>query len=231
VSPDVLSISNPSPFQKLSTQPTVQPHAPHTTAEKHRRRAEFHRTTVPFYTPGVWASGAYCEKANTAFFKVPVEDMQEAVAKDLSEEEAERALAAKLKEVSGMWVVRMWIKHVATQERYRGFCSEFWAKIARGQERVGALRDSLQRFVEWYVEIPSTARIQELQRNERAAREDQERLEERVEALEEERDRLVRERDVEEERRREEMDRMGRERDEEHEGERAEREARRREGM
>jgi hypothetical protein len=117
VSPDALSIANPSPFHTLSSKPTIQPHAPHTTAEKQRRRSAFHRTTTPFYTPGVWASKAYSEKANTAFFRISPVVMAEEVQRELSEEEAERALAAGLKEVSGMWIAKWWIRHILPMVR------------------------------------------------------------------------------------------------------------------
>ena len=40
--------------------------------------------------------------------------------RELGEEEAERALAKGLKEVSGMWVARWWIRHILPMVRERG---------------------------------------------------------------------------------------------------------------
>jgi hypothetical protein len=143
--------------------------------------------------------------------------MQEAVVKDLSKEEVERALAAKLKEVSGKWVVLRWITLVAASEWYRGFCSEVWAEGAGEPEGTevlvergsSVLKDSvqryIQRYVEWYVKRSNAERDELLREHERMSEEM----------------RILREA---EERHREEMNSVERERDEEDERETTERE-------
>ncbi|KAF1851375.1 uncharacterized protein K460DRAFT_351304 [Cucurbitaria berberidis CBS 394.84] len=112
VSSETLSNSNPSPFTRLSKKTTVLPHGDHTSAEHHRRRPEFNRST-PTYTPGVWASKAFSEKANTSFFKTPVNIMERSVREEIEEEEMEKDLAKRLKMVVGGWVVLWWIRNVA----------------------------------------------------------------------------------------------------------------------
>lgn len=111
ISPEALSIANPSPVANLSRTPTVQPHAPHTIAENKRQRSAFHRGTM-LYLPGVWASGAFSEKANTSYLGVEWEVMNDKIKKELGEEDAEKKPAAELKEVSGRWVVSWWTKNI-----------------------------------------------------------------------------------------------------------------------
>jgi hypothetical protein len=111
ISSEALSIANPSPFANLSHTPTVQPHAPHTIAENKRRRSAFHRGTMQ-YLPGVWASGAFSEKANTSYLGVEWDVMSSAIRRELGEEDMEKKLAAELKEISGQWVVSWWTKNI-----------------------------------------------------------------------------------------------------------------------
>jgi hypothetical protein len=111
ISPEALSITNPSPFANLSRTPTVQPHAPHTIAEKNRRRSAFHRGIMG-YLPGAWASGAFSKKANTSYLGVEWDIMNIAIMKELGEEHMEKKLAAELKEISGRWVVSWWTKNI-----------------------------------------------------------------------------------------------------------------------
>jgi hypothetical protein len=155
VSPEALCVSNPSPFQKLDTKPTVQPHAPHTTAEKHRRRAEFHRTTTPLYIPGVWASGAHSEKANTAFFKIAPAEMAEKVKQELNEEEAELFIAARFTRIVHMWKLIQFAKFrylsyllplLLESEWWRGYCrfSELKPEaVKRRERREGVIRQGV----------------------------------------------------------------------------------------
>ncbi|KAF1944689.1 hypothetical protein EJ02DRAFT_452291 [Clathrospora elynae] len=111
ISSPALNTTNPSPFARLSNATTTQPHAPHTHAENQRRRTHYHRTSAP-YAPGVWASGAFSEKANTSFRTMEAGVMDSAVEEELVEERREREVAEGLKIITGAWILGCWVRKV-----------------------------------------------------------------------------------------------------------------------
>ncbi|KAF2128168.1 hypothetical protein P153DRAFT_294327 [Dothidotthia symphoricarpi CBS 119687] len=111
VSPEALNTSNPFPFAKLSDNKTIQAHRPQTSAEQHRLRSDFHRG-CPNYTPGVWASSAFTEKANTSLFKIPWNEAEEQMRKEQEEAAEERKIADRLKMVAQAWTGIWWAKEV-----------------------------------------------------------------------------------------------------------------------
>jgi hypothetical protein len=107
VSPAQLNRSNSSPFIKLSTTITTQPHSYHTFAEDQRRRSEFWRRG-PGYSPGVWASQAYEKKADTSYYKKSWEHMERKVETGQKEAEEEKTMSLGLNTVAGAWMGLWW---------------------------------------------------------------------------------------------------------------------------
>ncbi|CAG5138393.1 uncharacterized protein ALTATR162_LOCUS343 [Alternaria atra] len=112
MSPEHLCIANPSPFHPLSRTANVLPHAAHTVAEHHRPRPEFHRITEA-YVPGVWASAAFDEKADTSFRSMTRLEMEKRFKEESEEQEQEQRLANKLKKTSRGWVALWWARKMA----------------------------------------------------------------------------------------------------------------------
>lgn len=111
VSPPRLNISNPSPFVHLSDTVTTQTHAIHTSAEQQRHKSTFRRS-APNYSPRVWASGPFEEKARTSNFKSSWDGIEKHVAKELREAEHEQAIFSGIKAVTGTWLGVWWVRKV-----------------------------------------------------------------------------------------------------------------------
>lgn len=111
VSPASLNISNPSPFIKLTNEPTLREHRHTATAENRRRRTIFWRPS-PLYEPGAWASGGFESKANTSYYKAEWESMEQEKQQEEQEAEEEQRVAEGLKLVAGVWMGVWWVKKV-----------------------------------------------------------------------------------------------------------------------
>ncbi|KAF2791727.1 hypothetical protein K505DRAFT_326637 [Melanomma pulvis-pyrius CBS 109.77] len=112
VSSEHLTISNPSPFLKLSTDVTVQPHSESTSAEYKRRKSFFYRPSES-YLPGAWASPAYSSKPNTSCFKLDWDEV-EALWKEEEEEVAEeKRVHERLRVIAEVHVMSWWVRGVA----------------------------------------------------------------------------------------------------------------------
>jgi hypothetical protein len=111
VSPAHLNISNPSPFIKLPATVTIQPHRQETMATNKRHRSKFARSTLD-YAPGVWASGAFEDKANTSYWKVDWDDAERMTKQEEREAQEEMAVLKALKVVSGAWMGLSWMQKV-----------------------------------------------------------------------------------------------------------------------
>jgi hypothetical protein len=111
VSPAKLNIANPSPFTKLPTEPTVKIHGEHTDSGSKRRKRSFWRNS-PAYEPGIWASGAFEQKANTSNFHASSDEMEQEWTEYKSELDWEHMVVEGLKVVTGKWIASWWVKNV-----------------------------------------------------------------------------------------------------------------------
>ncbi|KAH7390956.1 hypothetical protein DE146DRAFT_680017 [Phaeosphaeria sp. MPI-PUGE-AT-0046c] len=111
VSPPRLNVSNPSPFIKLPDTVTTQTHAKHTSAQQNRPKDAFKRS-APDYAPGVWASGAFEEKAGTSNFKSNWNRMEKQVAEELQEAAEVQTVFKGIKMVTGTWMGMWWVRKV-----------------------------------------------------------------------------------------------------------------------
>ncbi|KAF2634229.1 hypothetical protein P280DRAFT_474788 [Massarina eburnea CBS 473.64] len=124
ISPDTLTYSDTSPLKAKrspnssnaltfsnASPPRVHYHR-EVTRQKGGRKWSFHRGRKS-YMPGLWASPAFSEKANTSFSGVGWDELEKIVDREEKErKEEEDMLREGLKVVSGAWVLAWWIQHV-----------------------------------------------------------------------------------------------------------------------
>ncbi|EAT78519.2 hypothetical protein SNOG_14282 [Parastagonospora nodorum SN15] len=111
VSAPHLNTTNPSPFIKLASTSTSQPHNKHAFVAHRRSRRAFKRGT-PHHTAGAWASGADEDKAETSGLRRSWADFESDVEREMEEEREEKAMVAELGVVAGAWMGVWWVRRV-----------------------------------------------------------------------------------------------------------------------
>jgi hypothetical protein len=112
VSSDHLTISNPSPFLKLSTTVTTQPHHLFTFAD-HKRRTSYFSRSSESYMPGAWSSPAFCSKHNTSCFKLDWEEVEALWKEEEEEVMEEKRVHERLRVIAECHVMSWWVRGVA----------------------------------------------------------------------------------------------------------------------
>ena len=113
VSSEQLTISNPSPFLKLSTDEPLRPHSPSTSAELKRRKSHFSRSSDS-YVPGAWASPAFCTKPNTSCFKLEWDEVEELWKEEEEEVAEEKRVHERLRVIAEVHLMCWWVRNIAT---------------------------------------------------------------------------------------------------------------------